>query len=192
MTSAFETKESFIEFLKKSKRGDFIELLTGADFEFDVNTDVWNDRPLLFWTLAYNNEEGIDYLLSIPSIDVNKHIDDTCLHIAVENCSLSVVEKLLDLGADIHAIGSMNNGKPIHYSVYSKIDPLPKLKLLLDRGADINSLELFNNTPLHLAIIKNKEACAELLKRGADRFIKNSDDRSCVELAEIYKINLEK
>jgi len=50
----------------------------------------------------------------------------------------------------------------------------PLIELLLIRGADINSKDLYGNTPLMLAISHNNhEAIHSLLKNGSDPFIKN-------------------
>jgi len=53
---------------------------------------------------------------------------------------------------------------------------LDDLKMLLDRGADINELNIMGQTPLHIAAANGRvDIVKELLKRGADYTITDKD-----------------
>ncbi|KAF9520653.1 hypothetical protein BS47DRAFT_1286893, partial [Hydnum rufescens UP504] len=60
------------------------------------------------------------------------------------------------------------------------------LTALADQGADVNILDEFGYTPLHLACDRGQtESVRVLLKYGADTSIQDADGNSAVELARI-------
>ncbi len=64
------------------------------------------------------------------------------------------------------------------------------MDLLLDLGANINSVDNNNLTPLHYAIKSgNEKIIKKLLVRGADKFIKSKDGLSCFDMAKELKNN---
>ena len=64
------------------------------------------------------------------------------------------------------------------------------MDLLLDLGANINSIDNNNLTPLHYAIKSgNEKIIKKLLVRGADKFIKSKDGLSCFDMAKKLKKN---
>lgn len=103
----------------------------------------------------------------------------------------AVVKALLDKGANINGEGEGE------VKAASEIDPIPLhgaaranrvdcVKLLLDRKADINLRAPYAKgmTPLHMAAIGDaKQACLELLKRGADFGAVTNEAKTVVELA---------
>lgn len=79
------------------------------------------------------------------------------------------VADLLDQGADVNAQDDGFGRTPLHVAAGWSDDPAV-LDLLLDRGADIGAVELYDRTPLHVAARRNRNpAIAQaLLDRGAD------------------------
>lgn len=63
---------------------------------------------------------------------------------------------------------------------------MPVLKFLIDKGADINAVDINGNTPLHVASYYDYyyENIEELISRGADRTIKNKDGKTAFDLAK--------
>ena len=58
-------------------------------------------------------------------------------------------------------------------------------QLLLTHGANANACDNWNYTPLHEAAIKGKlDVCVVLLQNGADVHIRNSDNKTAIDLAE--------
>ncbi|KAL8450403.1 hypothetical protein Emag_003249 [Eimeria magna] len=62
------------------------------------------------------------------------------------------------------------------------------VRLLIDRGADVNHTDDSGETPLHVAIAADQnEIVAMLIDAGADTSIKNNEGNSCAELLEQNK-----
>ena len=83
-----------------------------------------------------------------------------------------MVEKLLDMGADINATGGKNEEAAIHWAAWtSHVDKnlarkRAVVKLLLARGADVNTRDKNRETPLFKA--GTKEMVELLIENGAD------------------------
>uniref|UniRef100_A0A1A8IW72 NF-kappa-B inhibitor alpha n=1 Tax=Nothobranchius kuhntae TaxID=321403 RepID=A0A1A8IW72_NOTKU len=71
-----------------------------------------------------------------------------CLHLASVNGFLSLVERMVDLGADINATEQHNGRSALHLAVDQQNHSL--VKLLLTKGADPNLLTSGGHTPFHL------------------------------------------
>lgn len=71
-----------------------------------------------------------------------------CLHLASVQGFLSLVENMVDLGADINAKEQRNGRSALHLAVDQQ--DLSLVKLLLKKGADPNLLTSGGHTPYHL------------------------------------------
>ncbi|XP_057714998.1 nuclear factor of kappa light polypeptide gene enhancer in B-cells inhibitor, alpha b [Corythoichthys intestinalis] len=71
-----------------------------------------------------------------------------CLHLASVHGFLSMVESLVDLGADVDAKEQRNGRSGLHLAVDQQ--NLALVKLLLKKGADPNLLTFGGHTPFHL------------------------------------------
>ncbi|PWA16468.1 hypothetical protein CCH79_00004733, partial [Gambusia affinis] len=71
-----------------------------------------------------------------------------CLHLASVHGFLSLVEKMVDLGADVNAKEQHNGRSSLHLAVDQQ--NLALVKLLLRKGADPNLLSSGGHTPFHL------------------------------------------
>ncbi|KAJ3028519.1 UNVERIFIED_CONTAM: hypothetical protein HDU68_001515 [Siphonaria sp. JEL0065] len=114
--------------------------------------------------------------------NVKDEIQMTPLHLAASNNHADIVNLLLDNGAEIDA----TSGKkltPLHYAVTSGHKEIALL--LLDRGANAN--QLFNNGLMNLLHWASQEGnlfwVKELVDRGVDVGIKNSDAMTALHLA---------
>ena len=64
-------------------------------------------------------------------------------------------------------------------------DVIYVFQLLLNHGADPNSRDNWNYTPLHEAAIKGKiDVCIVLLQNSSDATIRNSDSKTALDVAD--------
>ena len=106
----------------------------------------------------------------------------TPLHFAAGYNRVTVVEYLLEHGADVHA-KDKGGLVPLHnacsYGHYEVTE------LLIKHGACVNVADLWKFTPLHEAAAKGKfEICKLLLKHGADANKKNRDGNTPLDLVK--------
>ncbi|OON19965.1 hypothetical protein X801_04160 [Opisthorchis viverrini] len=106
----------------------------------------------------------------------------TPLHFAAGYNRLSVVELLLQYGADVHA-KDKGGLVPLHNACsygHTKV-----AELLIKHGANVNVTDLWRFTPLHEAAAKGKfEICRLLLQHGADPSRKNRDGHMPIDLVK--------
>lgn len=117
--------------------------------------------------------------------------NDTALHEACQNCFADVVGVLLDNGLNVEAKGRFDM-RPIHSAASSLSgDARPVLKLLLERGADVNSHGFEGQTALHECVLFNRlDNAALLLARGADPNLFNDKKQTPLDLfAVATKVN---
>ena len=137
-------------------------------------------------------------LLRLGGADPNVQCYDgnTPLHSAVCYGNVEMVQALLNLEADVN-IRNKNSSSPLNYipDIQGYSEVLNKLKsrqslanvarLLLDRGADINSRNDEGSTPSHSATIMGRiEVIRLLLERGADVGVEDMQGRTPFSLAK--------
>jgi hypothetical protein len=102
-----------------------------------------------------------------------KRLNDKLVHAANEG-NLRDVTKLLGEGAQVDGRSTRYwDGTALAAAAYK--GHLPVVRLLLDKGADINTQDRLGDTPLMNAVYeKHVDVILELLNRGADRNLQNS------------------
>ena len=132
---------------------------------FDPNTRDAKGQPGLTAAMQARSVKVARVLLEQPGIDVNalNPAGESALMLAALKGELAGAELLLGRGAAV----SMAGWSPIHYAATG---PEPQLvKLLLDRGADIDAASPNGTTPLMMAAqYGSEESVKLLLQRGAD------------------------
>lgn len=105
-----------------------------------------------------------------PSSQVQKKLWDAAKSGDVEAARKAIVD-----GADINALDtrrSRSGRRPLNWAAY--YNNIEVLKLLLEKGADINTANLTGFTPIHHAVENNaKESVIILIEAGADINIPN-------------------
>ncbi|KAG9283215.1 NF-kappa-B inhibitor alpha [Astyanax mexicanus] len=114
-----------------------------------------------FSVLTQINTQHLRSILSFSNY--NGH---TCLHIASIYSYLSMVENLVQLGADINAKEQCSGRTSLHLAV--DLQNLPLVHQLIALGADANSLTYGGYTPYHLTFGRhNSEIRQHLYERTA-------------------------
>jgi ankyrin repeat protein len=139
-------------------------LTAGADVNLK---DAKGNTPLL--NAASQNELAIVKLLSRNSKVINATNNDkqTALMLAVQRNNPEVVKFLLDSGCDVFA--KDHNGNTIAYYLVGSFDNIKpdefdyKLKLLQEKGMQMNTTQAGGNTLIHLAAKDNNVVLLKLL-----------------------------
>ncbi|XP_005095905.1 serine/threonine-protein phosphatase 6 regulatory ankyrin repeat subunit C [Aplysia californica] len=149
-------------------------LLESSKCDLEVKTSRGETALLL---AAKTGRESIVKLLLKKGALVNAVSDDreTALHVSVSGGYYGIAEELIKNGVDKEKIDLKGNTALLNCA-----GRLPILKILVERGADLNKLNNKNMSVLHLSFqCKNKE-CAKFLLR------QKSLSRSTRENAKVY------
>jgi ankyrin repeat protein len=95
-----------------------------------------------------------------------------------------LAREMIERGADIHARAKNPAGvMPVHSA--ASVRDIETMRLLLDRGADVNARQQLGFTPLHAAAGNGDTAMADLLlSRGADPRARSDDGKTPADVAE--------
>jgi ankyrin repeat protein len=95
---------------------------------------------------------------TIPDVEA----EETPLHWAAEHGLTTIVERLIENGAEVDAPDQFGR-RPLHRAVpYVDV-----VELLIAAGADVNTPDMFGRTPLHWAL-QYPDTVALLIAEGAD------------------------
>jgi hypothetical protein len=116
---------------------------------------------------------------------------DTVLHLAAAAYRLEVVERLIELGADVRA-RNRRGAEPLHYASdggpgaphWNPDAQAATITRLVAAGADPNAADKSGVAPLHRAVrTRCAAAVAALLAGGADASLKNANGSTPMALA---------
>ncbi|KAK5903868.1 hypothetical protein CgunFtcFv8_007613 [Champsocephalus gunnari] len=114
-----------------------------------------------FGVITQNCQRQIATMVSFPNY--NGH---NCLHMASINGYISLVESLVQLGADINAQEQCSGRTSLHLAVDLQNSAL--VRRLLELGADVNCLNYGGFTPYHLTYGRhNEEIRSQLYEKTA-------------------------
>ena len=163
---------------------DMIELL--LDYGADVNLKGYQQRTPLFTAVSSGNSRGVALLLDRgANVHARESKDGRIpLHFAAEKAGSSdVVKMLLDAGSDVHLrtpTGDDGGQTALHYACKGWGEATQVIRLLVGHGADVNSRDFRQRTPLFLVGERSRESAEVLLDNGAD--ICARDERGCTVL----------
>lgn len=187
-------------------RGRAFELINNLVKDKFIETDIYEydkfDRSIferLFKTLG-NHEADLNFLSGfIQKLDnINEALQDkTLLGLAFfSSAPIEVIKILIDAGCDIHY--KTNYDENFLYKIIQEYDikeetGLTYLEFLIQEGLDINAGNIVRETPLHMAIGKNKKKYIEfLLQNGADPNLPGKDGETPFYVAIVHQVcNLE-
>jgi ankyrin repeat protein len=135
----------------------------------EPNEGVWNSTPL-FWALYECKFETAKILLAKGAKATAKDsYGYSALNAAAacKNAEPSVIEDLIQKGADVNHKSEKDGYTSLHYACMSGTPDV--VKVLVDKGADVNAVDKKGTTPLMLAVKSNSIPAVEiLLEKGAD------------------------
>ncbi|MCG8525080.1 MAG: ankyrin repeat domain-containing protein [Opitutales bacterium] len=106
------------------------------------------------------SDEGL-----LQSLD---HLEQTPLHLACSNAHWEIVDYLIHKGANVDA-RTEYGVSVLSYAIRDSADCLDTLRLLVEKGAEINVEHSAIGSPLHAAVNRgNLEAVEFLIQQGAD------------------------
>lgn len=169
--------EDFFAFLRNDNASGVSGLLERG---FDPNTKDEKGQPGLTIAMQESSLKAARALLARPGTDVNalNTVGESALMMAALKGNIDGATLLLERGAQVNKSG----WTPLHYAATG---PEPALvRLLIDRGADLNAGSPNGTTPLMMAAQYGSEDSVKLLlERGADPKRRNDLKLSVVDFA---------
>lgn len=135
----------------------------------------------------------IEFLLINNRLEINKRDSSgwTLLKAAASRYNIELAELLLEYGAHLQYALHAALKNSLSISNANQLNNCIKMAtLLLNKGADVNEINEYGVTPLHMVIsrCKNNEKLVRLLlSRGANKNIKNYDKWSPLQIAQHWR-----
>jgi ankyrin repeat protein len=140
----------------------------------------------VFEAAASGDEPRLAVLLAAdPALARARSTDGgTALHFAAFFARPGCARRLIDAGADVHAVApAFGNVTPLHSAIAASSEPIAAM--LIEAGADPHARQAGGYTPLHGAAFHGlAETARRLLARGADPALVNDDGLDAAALAE--------
>lgn len=151
---------------------------------------VADDAPALDAMLAAHPDLAALRIAEEGFVDAIVHqlyAGDTLLHVAAAGFRFRTAERLLAMGADVHA-RNRRGAQPLHYAADTNHDDgdaqAETLATLLKAGADPDARDKNGATPLHRAVrTRGVAAVAALLTGGANAMLANGSGSRPLDLA---------
>ena len=151
-----------------------------------------NDYTTAFFEAVKNNNIDLcrtlleKYSNGNQMVDINyiSEENESALHIAASEDYIKLCELILDY-AEQPSINIRNHNMqtPLHISCFK--GHLKLSQLLARSGADLNSIDVDGNTPLHLASLSGQGAVVSwLLSRAPNILIRNNEGKTAEELCD--------
>jgi len=156
--------------------------------------DKYGFTPLFY---AAENENTIEILKLLiecgADINVKNNTGQTPIFASLFNGNYNTTRFLIKIGAEVNVKTSLKDKimpgfTPLILLLYSRNgNQIDIVKMLIDKGVNVNAQDGFGNTALHLAATKNYlEIACVLLNRNADPSIYNKNKNTPRQLAYNY------
>ncbi len=156
----------------KNNSLEIVDLLIAAGADLNTGNVVNGDTP--FCIAAKYEHLNIMNKLKNAGADVNRPCGSgNPVFFVVGINNIKMLKKLIELEVDVNAVEWNNHQSPLHYA--SKRSNMEAMDLLIKAGADVNQVDKYGYTPLHLTVkyaynLNNryKYAIEKLTAAGAD------------------------
>ena len=146
-------------------------------------TNKLNESSLLL-ACGKGNIDAINVLFNARAdVNIVDAVSNTCLHRAIiKECSMKVLQTIVDHGADVNAINKWNQTALALASMERNVDAI---NVLLNAGADPNIADVDGNTCLHDATKKDcrKEVLQSIIDHGANVNVTNKQNFTALMMA---------
>ena len=198
-----DEQQKFVEYIDSNKAGEVIKALKAG---LNPNFDVYGATPLTL-AVGINSpikiirallEAGADpnTIVTLPiggiAMERSEEIKAprpkervSALIIASRNKQLSIVEILIEKGADVNARGTNHLGKIWYTPLMEAVSEghLPIVQKLIEKGADVNVQTEDGTTALMITSPSAKKSIiVALLKAGADQNMRNAAGKTAIEV----------
>ena len=165
-----------------AKDEDLIEILIERKVRLNV-TDNSGRNILHYWVVNKKLEWISKFEEKIQDlINIKDNSGDTPLHLAAINCNMDLLNKLIDLGADVNATNNKQD-TPLHVAAENSRPNV--IDLLLSKGADINQQNEKGDTAFHILINEEEKPVVNVIKyfkQGLDPTIQNNSGISLIRI----------
>ncbi|PGH05438.1 hypothetical protein GX51_02962 [Blastomyces parvus] len=144
-------------------------LMGGADVVADK--DGWT---ALNWAVV---EGHIDLVKLLLKFGIDLRVRRHALYLAADEGNEGIVQMLLDSGVDTTDRDDLGTSV---LDVAVARGHEPTVRVLLRRGADVNSSHMYQDTALHWAAVRQETIASLLLENGADIHAKNDDGQTAL------------
>jgi ankyrin repeat protein len=131
----------------------------------------------------FNTLEVLKKIIDEGNIDINQKDNKgyPAIFYAIFHDNMDMLKELINAGVDINIkfnMGKLKNLTPLSSAVLKGCST-EIIKTLVDAGAEINSTDIYECTPLHYAAMKQNEPLVqELINAGANVNARNIYDRT--------------
>jgi uncharacterized protein len=179
-----QTEDQITDFTKAAKFDDISEVKSLIKAGVNPNTLDPKGNPMLFLAVKENSTKVIDYLTSLPGIDINQpnKSGETPLMMASIEGNLALVKYLV-----LSKKASVNNAgwTPLQYACTR--GHLEVAEFLLSNGANVNALSPNNSTALMMSVMSGNEYLVKyLLDNGADLQMRNQLGLTAIDFSDRY------
>ena len=173
-----------------------INVLLENGASINSSTGLCSDTPL-YWAVTKESRKAVQTLIEHGAlVDVKYLKGFTILYAAVVQSDFDIVKLLMNAGADVNAV-SYRGETPIAHALKANPDPIPMVKYLLRRGANVKACLNDGSSLLHLAACHTKgnaELAHHLLYLGCGVDKRNDRGESPLQLSLLeipYKKDLQ-
>ncbi|KAK1451474.1 hypothetical protein CMEL01_06048 [Colletotrichum melonis] len=189
--AAEKGQEVLVRFILEQRSALLAKVTTNATLQSPLSVDGYEDiRKALLRAVETGNVGTARIILDTGvSINTGYEPNSTPLVAAVARGQISSIEFLLESGADINKGCGRYGRNPIHEAIAAAPEAI--IRLLIQRGCNLEARDAYGQTPLHIACERNsKEDVALLLEEGAYIFAQdNAGDTPLFAAASSGQVN---
>ena len=159
------------------------QILTVLEDIHEVDSEGWSS---LHTSCADGNYIIVKQLLAYKAkVEALTKQNQTPLHLAVYSGNINCVKELIKYNANVNVITKTELTTPLHIACQYQYAEI--VVLLIENGANVNSLNILKRTPLHLTAETGRiDIGYYLLQNNANKDILDIHSWNALQIAELY------